>query len=116
MRDNAGFLLHRAFRVGSVKKGYAKKIEFVLIKEDPKAISYLTEDEFNDIMQLDIIDLAKKLFELAGVNPIFEMLSAPQCSVKRRCPNIDKIKKLGYSVKYSTEYGLEKTYQSYKDK
>ena len=61
-------------------------------------------------------DLAKKLFELAGVNPIFEMLSAPQCSVKRRCPNIDKIKKLGYSVKYSIEYGLEKTYQSYKDK
>jgi hypothetical protein len=41
----------------SLPKGYAKKIEFVLVKETPKEISYLTEDEFNGIMQLDVIDV-----------------------------------------------------------
>ena len=47
----------RAFHNWCVKKGYAKKIDFVLVKEDPKPISYLTEDEFNSIMQLDVIDV-----------------------------------------------------------
>ena len=47
----------RAFHNWCVKKGYAKKIEFVLVKEIPKAISYLTEEEFNNIMKLDIIDV-----------------------------------------------------------
>ena len=47
----------RAFHNWCVKKGYAKKIEFVLVKEIPKEISYLTEDEFNGIMQLDVIDV-----------------------------------------------------------
>jgi integrase len=47
----------RAFHNWCVKKGYAKKIEFVLVKETPKEISYLSEDEFNGIMQLDVIDL-----------------------------------------------------------
>ena len=47
----------RAYHNWCVKKGYAKKIEFVLVKETPKEISYLTEDEFNGIMQLDVIDV-----------------------------------------------------------
>ena len=47
----------RAFHNWCVKKGYAKKIEFVLVKEIPKEISYLTEDEFNGIIQLDVIDV-----------------------------------------------------------
>jgi integrase len=47
----------RAFHKWCVKKGYAKKIEFVLVKETPNEISYLTEDEFNGIMQLDVIDV-----------------------------------------------------------
>ena len=47
----------RAFHNWCVKKGYAKKIEFVLVKETPKEISYLSEDEFNGIMQLDVIDV-----------------------------------------------------------
>ena len=34
-----------------------KKIEFVLVREDQKLPNYLTEEEFNGIMQLDIIDV-----------------------------------------------------------
>ena len=48
----------RAFHNWCVNKGYAKKkIEFVLVREGQKLPNYLTEDEFNNIMQLDIIDV-----------------------------------------------------------
>jgi len=48
----------RAFHNWSVKRGYSKKkIEFVMVKEDPKPIAYLTENEFSDIMNCDIIDV-----------------------------------------------------------
>ena len=48
----------RAFHNWSVRRGYSKeKIDFVLVKEDPKPIAYLTEDQFSDIMKCDIIDV-----------------------------------------------------------
>ena len=48
----------RAFHNWCVKKGCAKKkIEFVLVREDEKLPNYLSEDEFNQIMKLDIIDV-----------------------------------------------------------
>ena len=41
-----------------MRRGYAKKkIEFVLVKEDVKPIAYLTEDQFSDIMNCDVIDV-----------------------------------------------------------
>ena len=70
----------------------------------------------NDHEEIKIIDLAEKLLDIAGVDFDFDIQPAPNGSVKRRCPNIDKIKKLGYKVKYSTDYGIEKTYDWYKDR
>tara|TARA_X000001382_G_scaffold86407_1_gene61455 strand:- start:714 stop:1694 length:981 start_codon:yes stop_codon:yes gene_type:complete len=70
----------------------------------------------NDHEEIKIIDLAERLLNLAGVDFDFDVQPAPNGSVKRRCPNIDKIKELGYKVKYSTDYGIEKTYDWYKDR
>ena len=47
----------RAFHNWSVMRGYTKKINFILVKEDPKPIAYLTEDEFNSVMKCEIIDV-----------------------------------------------------------
>ena len=69
----------------------------------------------NDKEEMKIIDLAKMLFKVANKKPNFEVLPAPEGSVKRRCPNIDKLRGLGYDIIYSTEEGLEKTYRWYVD-
>ena len=69
----------------------------------------------NDKEEIKIIDLAKMLFKVANKKPNFEVLPAPEGSVKRRCPNIDKLRGLGYDIIYSTEEGLEKTYRWYVD-
>ena len=69
----------------------------------------------NDKEEMKIIDLAKMLFEIAGKEPNFEILPAPEGSVKRRCPNIDKLRGLGYDIIYPTKEGLEKTYNWYVD-
>ena len=69
----------------------------------------------NDKEEMKIIDLAKMLFEIAGKEPIFDILPAPEGSVKRRCPNIDKLRGLGYDIIYPTKEGLEKTYNWYVD-
>jgi len=48
----------RAFHNWSVRRGYSKeKIDFVLVKEDSKPIAYLTEVQFSDIMNCDVIDV-----------------------------------------------------------
>ena len=69
----------------------------------------------NDKEEITIMDLAKMLFEIAGKEPNFEILPAPEGSVKRRCPNIDKLRGLGYDVIYPTKEGLERTYNWYVD-
>lgn len=66
--------------------------------------------------ELSILDLAKKMFELFNYYPSLEILPAPQGSVNRRCPNIDKLVSLtGFFPKISLEEGLIKTFEWYKE-
>tara|TARA_B110000444_G_C18828010_1_gene591461 strand:- start:1759 stop:2127 length:369 start_codon:yes stop_codon:yes gene_type:complete len=46
----------RAFYNWCVKKNYAKKVEFVKVREDEKPPQYLTDVEFKSMMDCDIID------------------------------------------------------------
>ena len=66
--------------------------------------------------ELTIFDLAKELFKIANVNPNFEYHPSPEGCVMRRCPDITKLKSLGYNPKTILEEGLRKTYEWYKDK
>ena len=68
----------------------------------------------NDDEEIKIQDLAKMLFRLFGNNnPTLKIESAPDGSVKRRCPNIDKIKSLGYRKSTPLNEGLKITYDWY---
>lgn len=67
--------------------------------------------------EIKIIDLARKLFDIAGVNPSIEIKPAPKGSVKRRCPDTTKLKNLvGFEAKINLDEGLKKCYHWYKDK
>lgn len=66
--------------------------------------------------EIKIIDLAKKIFEIAGSNPDIQVLDALAGSVKRRCPDTTKLNNLGFKPEVSLEEGLKKTYEWYNKK
>jgi len=70
----------------------------------------------NDDEEVEIKNLAKILFQLSNYSADFQILPPPEGSVKRRCPNIDKIKKMGYHKNVSLESGLKTTLDWYKIK
>ena len=69
----------------------------------------------NDDEEIRIIDLAKKLFDIANVNTDIKVLPAPEGSVSRRCPDITKLKSIGYKKQTSLEEGLKNTFEWYKN-
>ncbi len=82
--------------------------QLVMEKSSNQTIHIGRSDE-----EIKIIDLAKKLFHTAGVNPEIKLLPSPKGSVKRRCPDITKLSSLGYKPETSLEAGLEKTFKWY---
>ena len=70
----------------------------------------------NDKEEIKIIDLAKKLFTISGYKAKIVTEEAPKGTVIRRCPNIEKLKKLtNFSPRFNLDYGLKKTYEWYKN-
>lgn len=67
----------------------------------------------NDKEEIPIITLAKKMCQIAKKNPKFKILPAPKGSTKRRCPDITKLRKLGFEPNINLESGLKKTMQWY---
>jgi nucleoside-diphosphate-sugar epimerase len=65
--------------------------------------------------EVSIIDLAKTLMVIADFKTEFEVKPAPEGCVKRRCPNIAKLKKLGYKPKVQLKDGLDESYKWYKE-
>lgn len=66
--------------------------------------------------EIKIIDVAKKLFDIADFRPRIEVLPAPKGSVLRRCPRTEKLKRLGFRPEINLDEGLRRTYEWYKDK
>lgn len=69
-----------------------------------------------DDQEIKIIELAKSLFEIANFYPKIDIQPSPQGCVARRCPDITKLKELGYTPEINLKEGLRKTYDWYKDK
>lgn len=65
--------------------------------------------------EIKILDVAKKLFKMAGINPSLDVKPAPAGSPKRRCPDTTKLRKIGFTAKTSLDYGLRKCYEWYKN-
>jgi nucleoside-diphosphate-sugar epimerase len=49
------------------------------------------------------------------VNTDIKVLPAPKGSVSRRCPDITKLKSIGYEKQTSLEEGLNNTFEWYKN-
>ncbi|GCE22072.1 NAD-dependent epimerase/dehydratase family protein [Dictyobacter kobayashii] len=70
----------------------------------------------NDQEELQIIDLAHKLFRVAGVSPELAIYAPPPGSPERRCPDISQLQKLtSYQAQVSLEQGLQRTYAWYRN-
>ena len=63
-----------------------------------------------------IEDLARRMFDLFDLHPTVEIHPAPRGSVKRRCPDISKLKKLtSYRPQVSLADGLRRTFAWYEE-
>ena len=68
----------------------------------------------NSNEEILIIDLAKKLINISGINTNLNIQSSKQGSVLRRCPDIGKLFKFtGFSPKVSLDEGLKLIYNWY---
>lgn len=66
--------------------------------------------------EIKIIDVAKELFKIFNINPRIDVRSPPEGSVKRRCPKVEKLARLGFKPEISLQEGLKRTYEWYKNK
>lgn len=69
----------------------------------------------SDAEELPIIELAKRMFTLFNYHPTVELHPAPLGTAKRRCPNIARLKALGFQNKVKLDDGLRETYAWYKE-
>lgn len=68
----------------------------------------------NDSEEKCMVDLARIMFETLNYEAKIEVHPAPMGCVKRRCPNIDKLKKLtGYVPKIDLKKGISLTHEYY---
>ncbi len=68
----------------------------------------------NDLEEINMEDLAKTMFKVLDYNAKIDIKPAPEGSVDRRCPNINKLKKLtGYKPNINIEEGIKLTHKYY---
>ncbi len=69
----------------------------------------------NDLEEISINDLADKMFQVTQYFPKKEIENAPEGSISRRCPSIEKLRsKLNYKPQVLLVEGLKKTFDWYK--
>ena len=82
------------------------------IMESPKTNGHIVHIGRSD-GELSIVDLAKALFEVTGYDADIKILSAPKGSVLRRCPDITKLKALGFKPRVDLNDGLRRCVEWY---
>ncbi len=63
--------------------------------------------------EIKIVDLARLLFDMGAYHPSIEINGSPNGSVARRCPNVTKLRGLGFTPYVSLEEGVERTFDWY---
>jgi UDP-glucose 4-epimerase/UDP-glucuronate decarboxylase len=61
--------------------------------------------------EISIADIAELIFEISGFHPKVDIQSAPPGSVKRRVPDVSRLKSLGFSPKVSLKDGISSCYK-----
>ncbi len=67
----------------------------------------------NDKTEVSIIDFAKDIHKLMGYKTEIKVNPAPKGSVARRCPDITKLRSLGFEPKISLKQGLKQSIDWY---
>ncbi|MBI4451967.1 NAD-dependent epimerase/dehydratase family protein [Candidatus Woesearchaeota archaeon] len=67
-----------------------------------------------DDAEIKIIKLAEELFDVANFHPKIKLEKEAEGTAQRRCPDITKLRKLGFKPKISLREGLKKTFEWYK--
>lgn len=67
----------------------------------------------DDREEISIRDLAQRLLRLAGVQAEFTSLPLPSGGTERRCPDISRLRALGYEPRKPLDDGLAETYAWY---
>lgn len=67
-----------------------------------------------DDAEIKITELAEELFEIAQFHPKIKIETEAEGTAQRRCPDITKLKKLGFKPKVGLKEGLKKTFEWYK--
>ena len=62
---------------------------------------------------ISIKSLADKISKIMGFKSVYKHVTIAEGGTKFRCPNINKIKKIGYRKKISLNEGLKKTIEWY---
>jgi UDP-glucuronate decarboxylase len=71
----------------------------------------------DDTQETNIADLAKLITRVAGVNPPMVPQPAPPGSVRRRCPDLSKVRELtGYEPSVPLEEGVVRTLRWYRER
>lgn len=85
----------------------------IKIMQEKKCLNEIINVGSNN--ELKILSVAKKIMKLMGEKKKLKLNSSPKGSAKRRCPNIQKLKKFTkHKDSYTLEQGLKKTIESYK--
>ncbi len=70
----------------------------------------------NDEEEMRIMSLAEKVVSAFGYTPEFNIISPPKGDVRRRCPDITKLREvINFVPKFDMDTGLEKTIEWYSD-
>ena len=75
---------------------------------------YAESTTWNDIIHIGnntehkIEDIAKMILHIMDIDAKIILYPSPPGSVLRRCPDITKLKQLGYTPQYTLEEGLKK--------
>jgi nucleoside-diphosphate-sugar epimerase len=67
-----------------------------------------------DDAEISISKLAENLFDISNFHPEIKMGKEAEGTAMRRCPDITKLRKLGFSPKIDLKVGLMKTYDWYR--
>ena len=67
-----------------------------------------------DDAEISIMELAEMLFGIAGFHPKIKIEKEAEGTVQRRCPDIGKLRKLGFRPNIDLDEGLKKTFEWYK--
>ena len=90
-------------------------VEATLQLMDLPGVEPLTVNIGNDREEIQIVDLAHKLFPIVGFSPELSIYPPPLGSPERRCPDLERLRHLtDYEPKVALERGLWQTFEWYK--